>query len=209
MRFLFALLLICPVMAKDVGLQVTLDVSEAPQLKAWGEEAKALLEVWSPRLENLLLSEGAVSTPPITLRIKKADKGVGATSGTTISIVSSWIEKHPEDFGLAIHELVHVIQAYPNAEPWWVTEGIADYLRWGIFEGKALAAFPRPKVAQGYQKGYQVAGGFLLWLEAGPAPGIVKRLNTAMRKGQYKATLFEEMTGRPLDQLWDAYVGRD
>jgi hypothetical protein len=27
-----------------------------------------------------------------------------------------------------------VIQAYPDPDPGWITEGIADYLRWAIYE---------------------------------------------------------------------------
>ena len=35
-----------------------------------------------------------------------------------------------------IHELCHVVQSYPNGNPLWVTEGIADYVRWAIYEKK-------------------------------------------------------------------------
>ncbi len=195
-----------PVVADDAPLHVELDSSEVPHLTEWGEDAKALVVRWHPRISNLLATKDVESPRRITLRLRKSDKRVGATSGTTITISSSWIEKHPEDLGLVLHELVHVIQSYPSGKPWWVTEGIADYLRWGIYEGKEQKWFPRPKEKQGYKKGYRVTAGFLLWLESDIAPGIVKKLNTAMRNGKYSDALFKMETGQSLDELWDRYM---
>jgi len=195
-----------PVLADDSSIHVELDVSEVPQLKTWGEDAKALLVQWHPRIANLLATKGVTPPRTIALKLRKSDKGVGATSGTTITVSSHWIDKHPDDFGLVLHELVHVIQSYPSGKPWWLTEGIADYLRWAIYEEKDQKWFPRPKEKQGYKKGYRVTAGFLLWLESDIAPGIVKKLNTAMRNGKYSADLFHTETGQSLDELWDAYV---
>ena len=51
--------------------------------------------------------------------------------------------------------MVHVIQNYPvGAGPVWVTEGIADYLRWAIFEGKPVEKFPKPQDPEGFKRGY-------------------------------------------------------
>lgn len=194
------------VSADDTPVQVVLDTSETPDLRQWGEEAQTLIVDWHARISNLLPTKDMKPPNRVTLKIRRSQEGVGGTSGTTITVSSHWIEKHPDDMGLVLHELVHVIQAYPSGEPWWVTEGIADYLRWGIYEGKDLDWFPRPNEAQGYKKGYQVAAGFLLWLESDVAPGIVKKLNTAMRNGEYSDEVFESETGRSLDELWDAYV---
>jgi len=58
----------------------------------------------------------------------------------------------------------------------------------------------------GYRRSYQVAGGLLLWLEAGKAPGIVRQLNAAMRRGQYSDDIFQKATSQSLDELWDEYV---
>lgn len=192
----------------DGGVEVELAVDpEVEQLEDWGEQAAQLIREWHPRLVNLLPSEGFAPPQKVFLRIKHSAEGVGATSGNRISISSGWIEKHPEDFGLVIHELVHVVQRYPRGKPMWVTEGIADYLRWAIYEGKSAERFPRPKATRGYEKGYQVMGGFLLWLETGRNPGIVGTLNAAMREGTYEAKLFTTEDGRTLDDWWAEYVG--
>lgn len=189
-------------------VKVTLDTSEVPHLKEWGEKAKDLIIEWHPRLCNLVPSEGFVPPNEISLKIKKTDKGVGATSGTKITISSHWIEKKPNDFGLVIHELVHVIQNYPSGNPWWITEGVADYLRWGIYEAKPQSWFPRPKDKFGYKKGYQITGGFFLWLETSKSPGIVKKLNTAMRKKEFSDEIFKKETGLSVEELWNQYVAK-
>lgn len=187
--------------------QITIDVAQTPELKPWGVQAESIIRKWHPRLQNLLPTKGFTPPRTVTFRIKKSDTGVGATSGTTISVSSSWIEKHPEDTGLVVHELVHVVQAYPNGNPWWVTEGIADYIRWAIYEGKPQTWFPRPQAEQGYNKGYRVTAGFFLWLETEKAPGIVKTLNSAMRHQKYDDTIFQTATGHSLDALWQEYAG--
>ena len=192
--------------AQELSLEVKVDVSAAPELQDWGNSAESLIRDWYPRLNNLLPTKGVSPPQKITFRIKKSNKGVGATSGNIISVSSSWIEKHPEDIGLVLHELVHVIQAYPSGAPWWVTEGIADYMRWGIYEGKELTWFPRPKGKQGFKQGYRAAAGFFLWLESDKAPGIVKKLNSAMRKQQYDPKIFKTETGQALEALWFEYT---
>lgn len=192
--------------ADDAPLRVELDVSEVPHLSQWGEEAKAIILEWHPRICSLLPTEGVKPAREITLKLQKSDHGIAGTSGTTITVSSHWIEKHPDDLGLVFHELVHVIQAYPSGKPWWLTEGIADYLRWGIYEGKEPKWFSRPKEPEGYKKGYQVAAGFLLWLESEISPGIVEKLNTAMRRGEYSEDLFKTETERSINELWDNYV---
>lgn len=103
-------------------------------------------------------------------------------------------------------ELVHVIQAYPDPDPGWITEGIADYLRWAIYKGKPQAWFPAGRQEQGYQAGYRVAAVFFLWLETDVAPGIVKRLNTSMRNRAFDTMIFTDATGKTLDALWAEYA---
>lgn len=207
LTFLLLFVVFGKAVAEDSKLSVKLDTEEVPHLMAWGEEAKRVAERWYPRIENLLLTKDFQPPREISLKIKKSDKGVGGTAGTKITLSSHWVEKHPEDLGLVVHELTHVVQGYPSGKPWWLTEGIADYIRWAIYEGKGQDWFPRPKDPEGYKKGYRVTAGFLLWLEADPAPGIVKKLNTAMRGENYSEKLFKQETGRSLDDLWSEYVG--
>lgn len=205
-HFVFPLLISCLCSGAGNEVTVTLDVSAVPELADWGRNAKELIEQWYPRMHHLLATKGYEPNRSIQITLRKSDRGIADASGGHIRISSGWIEKHPEDIGLVVHEMVHVIQGYGSGGVSWLTEGIADYLRWAIYEGKPQEWFAVPDQPDGYKQGYQVCGGFLLWLESERAPGIVKKLNTALRGRKYNASMFEEETGLPLDQLWTIYV---
>ena len=163
-------------------VKVHLECSAAPELQDWCENAVSEIEAWYPRLINLMAPEDEEMPNEITFQVKASNEGVAWTSGTHITAVSGWIENNPGDVGFAIHELVHVVQHYPTYDPVWVVEGLADYFRWAIYEGKPLSFFPQSKNKNGYEDSYRVTAGFFLWLERGPAPGIVRQLDEAMRK---------------------------
>ena len=183
------------------------DVNDNSKLVEWGKTAKELIEQWHQRTANLIPTKGFAVPTEVWLKIRKSNRGIAGTSGGHITVSSGWIEKHPEDIGCVFHELVHVIQDYKGIDAGWLTEGIADYLRWAIYEAKPQDWFPFTDKPQGYKDSYRVAGGFLLWLETDACPGIVNKLNSAIRKRTYKnETFFEKETGRSLDALWADYV---
>jgi hypothetical protein len=185
--------------------EVTIDASAKPALEPWLRKAATLAEEWHPRLENLLADGGPAAPNKIRIVLRDSNEGVAHTSGGTITIMSGWLEKQPDDFGLVVHEVVHIVQNYQGRSEFWVVEGIADYLRWAIYEGKPLAWFPVDRKPDGYRGGYRVAGGFLLWLESVKAPGIVRRLNTALRKREYRPELIEQWAGAPVGKLYEEY----
>ncbi|MBI1390752.1 MAG: hypothetical protein GC154_20160 [bacterium] len=186
---------------------VTLDVSQAPELEDWGNEAKQLIEDWYGRICNLIPTKDFSVPKRIRLRFRSEGGGVAETGGTRISVFSGWVKQHPDDIGLVFHELVHVVQHYTHRAPGWLTEGIADYLRWAIFEGKPQDWFPYSDKPDGYRDSYRVTGGFFLWLETDRAPGIVKKLNTALRLGNYPGEeFFERETGMSVRDLWAEYL---
>ncbi len=186
--------------------RVQIDASASPEHAAWAESTEKLANEWYPRLGNLLASEPSVVLPTVRVRIDPTYDGVAAASGAEIRISSQWVKTQPDDArGVIIHELVHVVQAYPENREGWITEGIADYLRCAIFEAKPLADFPRPAKDAAFREGYKTAAGFLLWLESGPAPGVVRRLNAALRKGTYDGNTFSQATGSTPEELWKRY----
>jgi Peptidase of plants and bacteria len=147
-----------------------------------------------------------IRLPDVTILLSTTYKGVAAALGNTIEMSAKRVDELPEDSrGVVIHELVHVVQAYPSGSEGWLTEGIADYLRCAVYEAMPLEQFPRPDKERGYLDSYKVAAGFLFWLESSPAPGIVREVNAALRKGAYREAVFKERTGRELDRLWNEY----
>jgi hypothetical protein len=67
---------------------------------------------------------------------KKNMDGVAYTSNKTITIAADWVKKHPDDYGMVVHELTHVVQSYkrPGRGTGWLVEGIADYIRFFQYE---------------------------------------------------------------------------
>lgn len=203
----FSILSVCTAVVTTAGAGVTIDASAAPEHRDWAQKALPVAEAWLPRLANLLAVPGARTPADIKVTITPDYRGVAYASGDRITMAAAWVRDHPEDaVGALIHELVHVIQGYPGGSEHWLTEGIADFVRFSIYEGKPASYFPRPGKPQGYRDAYQVAAGFLAWLEAGPAPGIVRRLHAALRAQKYDARLFETAAGKPLDDLWRDYT---
>lgn len=185
---------------------VQFDLSTSPETFAWVQSVSTTAKEWYPRLGNLLSSSTDVRLPEVTIRISHTYDGIAAASGNVIEMSAKRVVAVPDDSrGVVIHELVHVVQGYPGGSEAWLTEGIADYIRYAIFESMPLADFPRPEKERGYRDSYKVAAGFLFWLESGPAPGIVRQVNAALRNGIYQESVFKERTGRDLPQLWTEY----
>ncbi len=185
-------------------VSVNLNVSQVPKLEDWGIQAKNLITIWSPRIARIL----DVGDYPhnIDLTIQKSDEGIAYADSNAITVSSHWIEKYPEDIGLIVHEAVHVVQLYPEFEPGWVTEGIADYIRWHSYEKKPLDWFPIGEEEKGYEAAYRITGGFFLWITNYKNEDFIKILNTAMKNGVYEQTLFFQNTGKDLDALWQEYI---
>ena len=192
----------------------TVDCTEAPDLKDWGDKARSICEEWYPRIGAYLATDGF--TPPASVKIvfKKEMQAPAATSNAVISINADYVSKHRDDFGMVVHELTHVVQAYPRnkavgengkrANMGWLVEGIADYVRFFQYEPRTRVRVD-PKKAS-YRNGYRVAAAFLDWLARTHDAGIVKKLNAALRAGDGGEGKFKEITGRTLDDLWNEFV---
>lgn len=188
----------------DYRPTITVDVSESPQLAEWAAEARKKCETWLPKLQKEYDSPGHRPADAVTLFFKKGMDGVAYTARRRIVISSKWVTDHPDDLGMVIHELMHVVQAYPPSKAGWLVEGIADYVRYIQFEPENKSKW-RIGDKSSYKDGYGVTASFLAWLEK-KHPGIVVKLNTALRTSKYEDALFEELAGKPLDDLWKDFV---
>jgi len=144
----------------------------------------------------------------VTFHIDPSYDGVAATDAGVVRFNPAWFHKHPNDIDVVTHEVMHIVQAYPpDGGPGWVTEGIADYVRYRFGVDNAGAGWSLPDVtpAHHYTTSYRVTARFLVWLEA-RHPGLVKALDAAMRTSTYSAELWARETGQTVDELWAAYV---
>jgi hypothetical protein len=191
---------------KTPKIDITLDTSSAPEMAAWADKAKKACVDFYPEIVMQLGEEGF--TPPAKTKIVfKKMNGVAYTAGGTITCSVRWFTDHPDDVGAVIHEMCHVVQKYQsNQPPSWVTEGIADYVRWFDFEPENR--HPRvdhPDKAK-YTDSYQTTAAFFYWISKNKDPKFVTKMNAAARQGKYKPELFQEYTGKSLDDLWKEFV---
>lgn len=185
-------------------LEVTVDTTECPELADWAKKAKKLVEEWHPRIARMLPSKGFQPPTRVKMVFRKKMRGVAYTTGATIVIAGGWLEKHPDDYGMVVHELTHVIQAYPGGGPGWLVEGIADYVRFFHYEPKTKVHIDVNRAS--YRDGYRTTARFLAWVEHSKDKEIVPVLNAALRQKKYSDDLFRTRTGKSLDQLWSEFL---
>jgi hypothetical protein len=146
----------------------------------------------------------------VVFHLDTAYTAVAATGGGRIVFNPQWFVKYPGDIDVVTHEVMHVVQNYGNGGgPGWLTEGIADYVRfkYGVDNAGAKWTLPAFKPEQSYKNAYRITARFLNWLETNGNPGIVVKLDKAMRDHTYKANIWETLTGKSIDELWTTYAG--
>ena len=144
----------------------------------------------------------------VTFIIDPAYVGVAAAGNGAARYNPKWLRDHPEDIDVVTHEVMHIVQAYPDGSPGWLTEGIADYVRYGygVNNVKGNWKLPDYKAGQSYTNSYRIMARFLVWLEQNGHPRIVQELDKAARTGTYSPELWKQKTGNTLDELWASYA---
>lgn len=145
----------------------------------------------------------------ITFVVDPAYDGVAATGNGVATYNPAWLMKHPEDLDVVTHEVMHVVQAYPDGScPGWLTEGIADYVRYayGVNNVRGDWKLPDYKAGLNYTNSYRIMARFLVWLEQHGHPKIVTALDAAARTRTYSPEIWRRQTGKTLDNLWAAYA---
>ncbi len=133
-------------------------------------------------------------------------RGVAYASRGEIHISANWVRSHPNDFGMVVHELTHLVQRYPrNRGAGWLVEGIADYVRLHHFE--PLVTVPRINFTKAkHTDSYKTTAAFLIWLEGKHGTDLIPKLNAALRAGTYSDARFKDLTGKEVAQLWSDFA---
>jgi hypothetical protein len=195
----------------------TVDTTEAPDLADWAHrELIPVLQQWYPRIVKMLPSENFVAPQSFSIVFTERYKGVAATMGNRIECDPAFYRRQlkGEAIGSLIHELVHVVQQYghasrPNAArpPGWLVEGIADYIRWFLFEPQSRGAEIHPKDAATvrHDASYRISANFLHWVVGKYDKDLIRELNAALREARYDAAWWQKRSGHTLEQLADEW----
>lgn len=186
---------------------VETDTRDLPEAEDWARAAKSLVETWYPEICSLLSTQDYKPPKRIRLVFKKKISAPAYASGGTITINGEWIAKHPEDLGMVVHELTHVVQDYPRSksDTGWLVEGIADYVRWWRYEPET----PRSKIDPAKAKftdSYRTTAWFLAWASQKYDRRLVPDLDLALRKAEDPVPVFSKRTGKDVESLWKEFV---
>lgn len=200
------------VTTSDGKCEITINTTQAPELKNWAKDNLApVLVEWYPKIVALLPSDGYEAPTHFSITLRPVD-GVAYTSGTRVVANSKWIAEqlHREAIGSLVHEAVHVVQQFHGRNPGWLVEGSADYVRWFKYEPQSHGADivwmrKRQHFTPHYNDSYRVTADFLDWVSQKYDPKIVTEMDAAMRQGKYDADLWKQYTGKTVEELGDEW----
>ena len=150
------------------------------------------------------------ATKNVVFIVDTAYKYVAESSGGEVKFSAGYLKAHPYDTDVVTHETMHIVQGYGDSNgPGWLTEGIADYVRYayGIDNAGSKWTLPDYNAKQNYTNSYRITGRFLLWIEQHVKKGTVKRMDESLRTHTYNDGTWKELTGKTLDELWAGYAG--
>jgi hypothetical protein len=201
------------------GRFVTIDVTEAPDLEDWSRtQLLPVCDEWYPKIVDMLPSDGYTAPKHCTIAFKgNMSRGIPAmTNSNRVTCNTQWFRRNlnGEARGAVVHELVHVVQQYgaarrnnPNAtaNPGWMVEGIADYIRWFLYEPQTKGALVRDPSKAKFDASYRVTANFLNWVTEKYDRDLVREMNAAMRAGNYSADLWKKYTGKEAQELGEEW----
>jgi hypothetical protein len=181
-------------------VEIALDVTDAPEMKAWGEKVIRVCEHEYPDICAFLASPGYTPPTQIRMALKSDYNGVAEASGARIKGSVKYFTKNPNDIGAMVHETVHCVQQYKGrGNPGWLVEGIADYVRFWRYEpGKAGRL--QPERAK-YDGSYRTTAAFLAFLTERYDRQAVPKLNAMCREGRYTPEVWRTLTGKSVEEL--------
>lgn len=187
-------------LSANAKCDVVLDTSQINAVTAFAKKAQAVADEWYSRAIKILGADESKAPKRITIVMDLNMDGVAATAGDEIRVSARYVQQHPDDVGLVVHELTHAVQSYPKYDPVWLIEGIADYVRFYNYEPVSQRPHPNPEKAK-YTDSYRTTAAFLDFAAGKYDRNLIKKLDRALKDGTYTPDLFKQATGKDLDQL--------
>jgi hypothetical protein len=212
---------------KSKSVEFRVDAAKLPEMAQWAEKnVRRPVEKWAGNVVALLDGKDATWTNGVVELVLETGEGGNVAPawacGGKIFLNMKWATSCPQEAaGACVHEFAHVVQDYgprdgraiPYANtPGWLVEGIADWVRWFNYEGKAGAkrangnAMRNPK----YDGAYNLTASFLDYVARKYKRDVIVKLNKTCREGEYDEGVWKTLTGKDLgtlDMEWKKKLG--
>lgn len=135
-------------------------------------------------------------------------QGAAYSFGDVIVYSYDYMEGHPEDGDIVVHETMHKVQAdYQGSVPGWLKEGIADFARerFGIDDPDPWK-LPDFSPDHRYDGSYGITARYLLWIETHKHKSFVTELNTALLEGIDYRDFWMQTLGGTIQEIWAEYT---
>lgn len=174
-------------------------------LKDVSQKAEQTAVAWWPKIVDLIGAQNHPVPKRVTISFNYTYQGVAATGGDHTDVSIPYTLRRPDDIpGVIVHELTHVVQHYTKDTGYdtgWLTEGIADYVRWFHYEPESKRPHPRASRHPHATDAYQTTAAFLYWAVNKYDKNLVKELNEALYDGTYTGDIWKQHTGHTLKEL--------
>ncbi|MHA4896453.1 basic secretory protein-like protein [Pedobacter sp. PWIIR3] len=190
---------------KKNGYQLVF-ISKAPEFDLTTKQN--LINTYFKVYPKLVKKFNKKTTKEVLFVVDTAYKGVAEASGNRILFSATYMKAHPTDIDIVTHEGMHLVQGYGySAGPVWLTEGIADYIRYkyGVDNIGSKWALPEFNDKQSYQNSYRITARFFEWLEQHVKKGLIMKLDKELRDHTYTEKSWANLTGKTIDELWSDY----
>lgn len=179
------------------------DPNIAPDLQA------KLTEVFFAVYPKLVKEYNSNAKKEVLFVVDTAYKAVAEASGGRILFSAGYMKAHPTDVDIVTHEGMHVVQEYGyGSGPVWLTEGVADYVRYKFGYDNVGSKWTLPELSDkhSYKNSYRITGRFFVWLEENKKKGIIKTIDSQLRSKTYTEQSWKDLTGQTIDELWADYA---
>ncbi|OJW03494.1 MAG: hypothetical protein BGO49_11600 [Planctomycetales bacterium 71-10] len=185
-------------------VEFVVDEVDDASLKGWADKAAKECERAYGLINDALRSDGYRPARVVRMSLKDGVDVPAYAAGDRITGSTKWFRRHPDDIGAMVHESAHVVQRYRGRNnPGWLVEGVADYVRFVLYEPANIGPIDPEKAR--YDQSYRVTARFLGYIVEKYDPEFVLKLNRAMRERKYSDDLFKESTGKTMQELGDEW----
>lgn len=173
---------------------------------------KELIETYFKVFPVLVSTFNDKTTHEVLFVTDTAYKGVAEASGNRILFSTTYMNAHPTDIDIVTHEGMHLVQGYGyGSGPVWLTEGIADFIRYkygvdNIGSKWYLPEFTAKHNERKYENSYRVTARFFEWIDQKVKPGLIIQIDNELRNHTYNQDTWVKLSGKTIDELWDMYA---